>query len=90
MFPKVHPCEQGSCYPATGNLLIGREKQLYSSSTCGLDKEERFCIVAHTEDPKKCFWCDSRPTKTPKPYLNHNISNTVYKYYPGFVNNIFC
>ncbi|CAH2007905.1 unnamed protein product [Acanthoscelides obtectus] len=81
---KLHPCEQSSCYPATGNLLIGRENQLYSSSTCGLHGQQRYCIVSHLDaERKKCFWCDSRPTLKPNPLLNHNISNIVYRMYPG-------
>nr|CAI5866249.1 unnamed protein product [Callosobruchus analis] len=81
---KLHPCEQSSCYPATGNLLIGRENQLYASSTCGLYGQQRYCIVSHLDaERKKCFWCDSRPTSKPNPLLNHNISNIVYRMYPG-------
>lgn len=81
---KLHPCEQGSCDPATGNLLIGRENQLYASSTCGLRGQERYCIVSHLdEERKKCFWCDSRPANKPNPLFNHNISNIVYRMYPG-------
>ncbi|CAH1103667.1 unnamed protein product [Psylliodes chrysocephalus] len=81
---KLHPCEQSSCYPATGNLLIGRESQLYASSTCGLHGQQRYCIVSHLDaERKKCFWCDSRPSAKPNPVLNHNISNIVYRLFPG-------
>nr|XP_023021103.1 laminin subunit beta-1 isoform X2 [Leptinotarsa decemlineata] len=81
---KLHPCEQSSCYPATGNLLIGRESQLYASSTCGTHGQQRYCIVSHLDaERKKCFWCDSRPTTKPNPLLNHNISNIVYRLFPG-------
>ncbi|XP_063219684.1 laminin subunit beta-1 isoform X2 [Bacillus rossius redtenbacheri] len=80
---RPHPCEQSSCYPATGNLLVGREKQLWASSTCGLNGQVRYCIVSHLEDRKKCFWCDSRPQNANNPLLSHRIENIVYKYFPG-------
>ncbi|XP_066582072.1 laminin subunit beta-1 [Prorops nasuta] len=69
---KSHPCEQSSCYPATGNLLIGRKHRLSASSTCGLRGPERYCIVSHLKEKKKCFFCDaSHPTK------QHNIENII-------------
>ncbi|XP_034940171.1 laminin subunit beta-1 isoform X2 [Chelonus insularis] len=67
-----HPCEKSSCYPATGNLLIGRKDRLSASSTCGLHGPERYCIVHHLKEKKKCFFCDAS-----NPKQQHNITNIV-------------
>ncbi|XP_022231765.2 laminin subunit beta-1 [Drosophila obscura] len=79
---KTHPCERSSCYPATGNLLIGRENRLTASSTCGLNSPERFCILSHLQD-KKCFLCDTREETRHDPYKNHRIGQIIYKTKPG-------
>ncbi|XP_023188119.1 laminin subunit beta-2-like [Xiphophorus maculatus] len=74
-----HGCTDGSCYPATGNLLIGRAVNLTATSTCGLDGPEQFCIVSYLQDPEKCFECDSRRRYDPRHHRNsHRIENVIY------------
>ncbi|KAH8030096.1 hypothetical protein HPB51_006528 [Rhipicephalus microplus] len=68
-----HACEESSCYPATGNLLIGREDKLSATSTCGLRGVETYCIVSHLKEKTKCFRCDS--TQRGRDY--HGIDNIV-------------
>ncbi|XP_040214842.1 laminin subunit beta-2 [Rana temporaria] len=73
-----HGCSQGSCYPATGDLLVGRADKLKATSTCGLQRAQAYCIVSHLQDEKKCFVCDSRrPFNRLTNPISHRIENVI-------------
>ena len=64
-----------------GDLLVGRERQLRASSTCGLDGPSTYCV----QDPTAafaarvdCFTCDSRlPYGDDDAEQTHLIENVV-------------
>ncbi|XP_032077781.1 laminin subunit beta-4 [Thamnophis elegans] len=71
-------CRQGACHPLVGDLLVGRSQQLTASSTCGLFGPQKYCIVGHLADKKKCFTCDSRHPYHPLFQTDsHFIENVV-------------
>uniref|UniRef100_A0A3B3Z950 Laminin N-terminal domain-containing protein n=1 Tax=Periophthalmus magnuspinnatus TaxID=409849 RepID=A0A3B3Z950_9GOBI len=42
-------CPGGSCNPQIGDLMVGRAAQLSSSSTCGVDGPQNYCIIGYLE-----------------------------------------
>jgi Laminin N-terminal (Domain VI) len=58
--------------------LIGRDNRLQATSTCGMNRPERYCIVSHLEDQiNKCFVCDSRRPYTETNRISHRVQNIV-------------
>ncbi|NXV66480.1 LAMB3 protein, partial [Molothrus ater] len=67
-------CSQGgACYPAPGDLLLGRAPRLSASSTCGLSKPETYC-TPHGQWSMKCCRCDSR---LPHSHSGHRVENVL-------------
>ncbi|XP_028304206.1 laminin subunit beta-4 isoform X2 [Gouania willdenowi] len=69
--PYQDQCPGGSCNPQLGDLMVGREAQLSSSSTCGSDGPQKYCIIGYLQGEQKCFTCDSR-----LPYHRHSNPNS--------------
>ena len=70
-----NPCDKRSCYPATGDLLIGRAEKLFASSTCGLTEPEDYCIVSHLQDSNECFVCDASTSEN-----NHTAPKMISEF----------
>ncbi|XP_031417593.1 laminin subunit beta-4 [Clupea harengus] len=71
-------CDDNSCHPQLGDLMVGRSPQLSASSTCGLEGPQNYCILGYLEDEQKCFLCDSRTSYNS--YHNpssHRIENVI-------------
>nr|XP_031362795.1 laminin subunit beta-3 [Lonchura striata domestica] len=66
-------CTHGACYPAPGDLLLGRAPLLTASSTCGLRQPETYC-TPHGQWSMKCCRCDSR---LPHSYSGHRVENVL-------------
>lgn len=66
-------CSRGGCYPAVGDLLIGRSDHLRASSTCGMEWPENYC-TPYGKAQLKCCRCDSREPYTA---VSHRIINVV-------------
>uniref|UniRef100_A0A665TFJ6 Uncharacterized protein n=1 Tax=Echeneis naucrates TaxID=173247 RepID=A0A665TFJ6_ECHNA len=68
-------CTWGACYPPSNDLLLGRSRQLRTSSTCGLTGSEVYCTPYQLVGRRmKCCPCDSR---NPDSQLAHTIQEVL-------------
>ncbi|XP_076120651.1 laminin subunit beta-4 [Alosa pseudoharengus] len=71
-------CDDNSCHPQLGDLMLGRSAQLSATSTCGLAGPQNYCILGYLEDGQKCFLCDSRnPYNRYHNPNSHRIENVI-------------
>ncbi|CAM9901061.1 unnamed protein product [Rangifer tarandus platyrhynchus] len=76
-------CSRGAYHPLFGDLLVGLNGQLTASSTCGLDRAQKYCILSYLEGEQKCFICDSRFPYDPHTQPNsHTIENVITSFEP--------
>ena len=73
----TNSCDVKSCHPETGNLLVGREKQLHASSTCGTKGPVPYCVISGVNQRKKCFICDADPQFKDDRFKYHGIENII-------------
>ncbi|KAJ8412103.1 hypothetical protein AAFF_G00143700 [Aldrovandia affinis] len=69
-------CSRGACYPPTGDLLLGRDRHLQASSTCGLTGTEVFC-TPFGQWKMKCCPCDSRDPMGRNAHTLQNVLSTA-------------
>ena len=73
-------CDEGQCFPAVGDLLIGRGASLTTNSTCGMDGPTPYCIVSNTNGQGSCFECDSRrewSASDDSTWNSHRVQNII-------------
>ncbi len=70
-------CQQADCYPPSKDLLLGRSKFLYASSTCGLTQPQPFCVLGSKKNKpsSRCYTCDSTNSSS---RFSHRVENLIF------------